>query len=90
MSKALEKFLLTILALLLPPVAVFIKIGLHWQLYINLSLCLAFYVPAVLHAVWLVRHRREALMPEPEELDYTSPDDQGTRKPSRIEPRLDW
>lgn len=90
MGKNLERFLLTVLALLLPPVAVFAKAGHHWQLYLNLFFCLVFYIPAVIHAVWFVRRRPRPLMPEPEKLDYTSPDDQDTRQPSRVEPRLDW
>lgn len=65
----MRKFLLTILALLLPPVAVYVKAGHCWQLYFNLFLCLLLYVPAVFHAFWFVRHHPD---PDPEDIDYTN------------------
>ncbi|MBN1378736.1 MAG: YqaE/Pmp3 family membrane protein [Gammaproteobacteria bacterium] len=86
----MERFLLTILALLLPPVAVFVKAGHHWQLYVNLFFCLVFYIPAVVHAVWFVRRKPRALLPEPEDIDYMDAGEQGSTQSPRVEPRLDW
>ncbi|WP_417223446.1 YqaE/Pmp3 family membrane protein [Amphritea sp.] len=49
-----NKLILIILAILLPPIAVFLKAGLGLQLFINIVLCLIFYIPGILHALWLV------------------------------------
>jgi uncharacterized membrane protein YqaE (UPF0057 family) len=43
-----------ILAILLPPVAVFLKSGVGKDLLINIVLCLLFFIPGVLHAIWLI------------------------------------
>lgn len=43
-----------ILALLLPPVAVFLKKGAGKDLLINIVLVFVFFFPAVVHAVYLV------------------------------------
>ncbi|MDB9970439.1 YqaE/Pmp3 family membrane protein [Porticoccaceae bacterium] len=50
----MNKTLLVILAILLPPLAVFLKNGAGKDLLINIILCLFFYVPGILHALWLV------------------------------------
>ena len=49
-----NKLILIILAILLPPIAVFLKTGVGLQLIINIVLCLFFYIPGILHALWLV------------------------------------
>jgi len=49
-----NKLLLIILAILLPPVAVFLKSGAGKDLIINIILCLLFYLPGVIHALWVV------------------------------------
>ncbi|MEE4659723.1 MAG: YqaE/Pmp3 family membrane protein [Halieaceae bacterium] len=46
--------LLTVIAILLPPLAVFLKNGAGKDLLINIVLCLFFYVPGILHALWLI------------------------------------
>ena len=50
----MNKVVLIILAILLPPVAVFLKKGAGKDLIINIILCLFFYIPGILHALWLV------------------------------------
>lgn len=50
----MNKLILIILALLLPPVAVFLKNGVGKDLLINVVLCLLFYIPGIIHALWLV------------------------------------
>ncbi|WP_286262066.1 YqaE/Pmp3 family membrane protein [Thalassotalea atypica] len=50
----MNKIIHIILALLLPPIAVFLKSGVGKDLLINIVLCLFFYVPGILHAVWLI------------------------------------
>ncbi|MEE4190840.1 MAG: YqaE/Pmp3 family membrane protein [Halieaceae bacterium] len=50
----MNKLLLVIIAILLPPLAVFLKNGAGKDLIINIVLCLFFYVPGILHALWLI------------------------------------
>ena len=50
----MNKVVLIILALLLPPVAVILKDGAGKSLLINIILCLLFFIPGVVHAIWLV------------------------------------
>lgn len=50
----MNKILLVIIAVLLPPLAVFLKNGAGKDLVINIILCLFFYVPGILHALWLI------------------------------------
>ncbi len=50
----MNKLVLIILALLLPPVAVFLNNGVGKDLIINIILSVLFFVPGMLHALWLV------------------------------------
>jgi len=50
----MNKAILMILAILLPPVAVFLNNGAGKDLLINIVLCLFFYVPGILHALWVI------------------------------------
>lgn len=50
----MNKVVLIILAILLPPLSVFLKKGLSQDLVINIMLCLLFYLPGAIHALWLV------------------------------------
>jgi uncharacterized membrane protein YqaE (UPF0057 family) len=50
----MKKLLIVIVAILLPPLAVFLNNGAGKDLLINILLCLLFYVPGILHALWLV------------------------------------
>lgn len=54
MAKKQNDVLLIILAILVPPIAVVIKKGLGKDLLINIILCLFFYLPGIIHAVWVV------------------------------------
>jgi uncharacterized membrane protein YqaE (UPF0057 family) len=49
-----NKLLLIILSIFLAPVAVFLKKGAGKDLVINIILCFLLYIPAVIHALWLV------------------------------------
>lgn len=46
--------LLIVLAILLPPLAVFLKIGLGTHFWINLILTFLGYIPGIIHALWVV------------------------------------
>ncbi len=50
----MNKTLLIVLAIFLPPVAVFLKKGVGKDLIINIVLCLVFFIPGVVHSLWLV------------------------------------
>lgn len=50
----MNKVVLVILAILLPPVAVFLKDGAGKDLAINILLCFLIYVPGQIHAIWRV------------------------------------
>ena len=50
----MNKIVLIILAILLPPIAVFVKKGAGKDLVINIVLCLLLFLPGVVHALWLV------------------------------------
>ncbi len=49
-----NKIVLIILAIIIAPVAVFLKKGAGKDLIINIILCFLFYIPAVIHALWIV------------------------------------
>lgn len=56
MSEAAQtnKLLLVIIAILLPPLAVGLKKGVGGALILNIVLCLLFWIPGLLHALWCV------------------------------------
>jgi uncharacterized membrane protein YqaE (UPF0057 family) len=51
----MRKSVLMLHAILVAPYAVFLKVGWGRALAINLFLCLLLYIPAVVHAIWIVR-----------------------------------
>jgi uncharacterized membrane protein YqaE (UPF0057 family) len=53
-KKSDAKIVLIILAIILAPLAVFLKKGAGKDLVINILLCFLFYIPAVIHALWIV------------------------------------
>ncbi len=50
----MNNLVLIILAIFLPPIAVFLKSGLGKDLIINILLCFIFYIPGIVHALWIV------------------------------------
>lgn len=49
----MNKLVLILLSIFLPPIAVFIKEGVGKHLVINIVLCLLFYIPGIVHALWI-------------------------------------
>jgi len=49
-----NKLVLIILAIFLPPVAVYLSKGPGKDLVINILLCLLMLLPGIVHALWLV------------------------------------
>ncbi len=49
-----NKLVMIILAIFLPFVAVFLKSGVGGALLLNIILCILFYLPGIIHALWVV------------------------------------
>lgn len=43
-----------LLAILLPPLGVFLQVGLGLQFWINVILTILGYIPGIIHAVWVI------------------------------------
>mgnify|MGYP003642882654 CR=1 FL=1 len=50
-------FLRIILSILIPPLGVFLQVGIGPQFWINILLTLLGYIPGVVHAVWIIATR---------------------------------
>lgn len=48
-----NKILLVILAIFLPPIAVFLQKKVGQDLIINIVLCFLIFIPGVIHALWI-------------------------------------
>lgn len=46
-----------IFAILLPPVGVFLQVGIGPQFWINILLTLLGYIPGIIHAIWIIARR---------------------------------
>lgn len=46
-----------ILSILVPPLGVFLQVGIGPQFWINILLTLLGYIPGVVHAVWIIAKR---------------------------------
>lgn len=46
-----------LLAILIPPLGVFLQVGIGIQFWLNLLLTLLGYVPGIIHAVWVILRR---------------------------------
>ena len=53
-SNDTNKLLLIIIAILIPPLAVGLKSGIGIALVLNIVLTLLFYLPGLLHALWVI------------------------------------
>lgn len=47
-----------ILSILIPPLGVFLQVGLTGQFWLNVLLTILGYVPGLIHAVWIIFTRR--------------------------------
>jgi uncharacterized membrane protein YqaE (UPF0057 family) len=43
-----------ILSILLPPLGVFLQVGLGMQFWLNIVLTLLGYIPGLVHAIWII------------------------------------
>jgi uncharacterized membrane protein YqaE (UPF0057 family) len=46
-----------ILAIILPPVGVFLTVGIGFEFWLNILLTLLGYIPGIVHAVWVIAKR---------------------------------
>jgi uncharacterized membrane protein YqaE (UPF0057 family) len=46
-----------IVAIILPPLGVFLQVGIGAQFWINILLTLLGYIPGIVHAVWIIARR---------------------------------
>ncbi|WP_126976571.1 YqaE/Pmp3 family membrane protein [Frigidibacter oleivorans] len=46
-----------IIAILLPPLGVFLQVGFGLQFWINILLTLLGYIPGIIHAIWIIARR---------------------------------
>jgi uncharacterized membrane protein YqaE (UPF0057 family) len=46
-----------ILSILLPPLGVFLQVGLTGQFFLNILLTLFGYIPGIVHAIWIIAKR---------------------------------
>lgn len=49
-----NKLLLFVLAILLPPLAVYLVKGIKKDFWINIILCIFFWIPGIIHAMYVV------------------------------------
>jgi uncharacterized membrane protein YqaE (UPF0057 family) len=47
-----------ILAIILPPLGVFMQVGLGGQFWLNILLTLLGYIPGIIHALWIILSRK--------------------------------
>jgi uncharacterized membrane protein YqaE (UPF0057 family) len=46
-----------VFAILLPPLGVFLQVGIGPQFWINILLTLLGYIPGIVHAIWIIARR---------------------------------
>lgn len=47
-------FVRIILSVLLPPVGVFLQVGIGFHFWLNILLTILGYVPGLVHAIWII------------------------------------
>ncbi|CAH0179821.1 YqaE/Pmp3 family membrane protein [Erwinia aphidicola] len=50
-------FLRIVIAILLPPLGVFMQVGFGGAFWLNILLTLCGYIPGIIHAVWVIARR---------------------------------
>lgn len=46
-----------LIAIVLPPLGVFLQVGIGTQFWINLLLTFLGYIPGIIHAIWIILKR---------------------------------
>ncbi|WP_034915692.1 MULTISPECIES: YqaE/Pmp3 family membrane protein [Erwinia] len=50
-------FLRIVIAILLPPLGVFMQVGFGGAFWLNILLTICGYIPGIVHAVWVIARR---------------------------------
>ena len=50
-------FIKVLIAILLPPLGVFLQVGIGGAFWLNILLTLLGYIPGIVHAVWVIAKR---------------------------------
>lgn len=50
-------FIRLLFAVLLPPLGVFLQVGIGGAFWLNILLTLCGYIPGIIHAVWIIARR---------------------------------
>jgi uncharacterized membrane protein YqaE (UPF0057 family) len=59
-----------VIAILLPPLGVFLQVGVGRQFWINVLLTILGYIPGIVHAVWVITRYSWAFSPSECTPDY--------------------
>jgi uncharacterized membrane protein YqaE (UPF0057 family) len=54
MSNNVENIIKILLAIIFPPVAVFLQVGFGKHFWINIVLTILGFIPGLVHAVWII------------------------------------
>lgn len=46
-----------VVAIILPPLGVFLQVGIGKQFWLNILLTILGYIPGIVHAVWIIARR---------------------------------
>lgn len=57
MNEATLDIMRILLAIVLPPLGVFLQVGLGLQFWLNILLTLCGYVPGIIQAIWVILRR---------------------------------
>ena len=47
-----------ILAIVLPPVGVFLQVGIGMHFWLNILLTILGYIPGIIHAIWVIAKKK--------------------------------
>lgn len=50
-------FIRVLFAIILPPLGMFMQVGLRGAFWLNILLTLCGYIPGIVHAVWIIARR---------------------------------
>ena len=56
-DNALFELVKILLAILLPPLGVFLEVGIKGHFWLNILLTLLGYIPGLVHAIWIIARR---------------------------------
>ncbi len=52
------EFIKIILAIFLPPVGVFMQVGIGMHFWLNILLTILGYIPGIVHAIWVIAKKK--------------------------------